>query len=126
MSKRQFLYIWIAMLTILFSALAPTVSHALASTSTSVATMEICTVDGYKLVQLLDADSGKVPAPTKHGMEHCAFCSTHGGSHALTASPSVTLALDGSGDLYPSLFYAALYSLHVWTAANPRGPPFFV
>lgn len=112
------------MLAILFSALAPTVSHALAAVSAPGDTVEICTVNGYKLVKVTDADSSKAPASAKHGMEHCAFCTTHGGSYALTGSPSVILAFDAGRDIYPPLFYAAPHSLHAWSAANPRAPPF--
>jgi hypothetical protein len=123
-AKRQTLHIWIAMLAILFSALAPTVSHALAAAGTAVDTAEICTMDGYKLVKLTGSDSGKAPAPAQHGMEHCPFCATHSGSHLLAATPFVVFALDAGRDAYPALFYTAPPSLHVWSAANPRAPPF--
>lgn len=123
MAKRQSLYVWIAMLAILFSALAPSVSYALAAVSRSADTMEICTVDGYKLVTPSDSDSSKAPAPAKHRMAHCAFCTTHGGAYALTGSPSVILAFEAGGTIYPPLFYAAPHSPHAWSAANPRAPP---
>lgn len=123
MAKRQSLCLWIAMLAILFSALAPTVSYALAAVSSSADTVEICTVDGYKFVNPSHVDSGKAPAPAKHGMTHCAFCTTHGGAYALTGSPSVILAVEAGRTIYPPLFYAAPHSLHVWCAANPRAPP---
>jgi hypothetical protein len=124
MAKRQTLHIWIAMLAILFSALAPTVSHALAAGNGSAVALEMCTVDGYKVVKAAEPDSGKAPAKAAHGMEHCAFCAAHGGSFALTGSPSVILVMDIGRDIYPPLFYAAPHSLHAWSAANPRAPPF--
>ncbi|MYM41930.1 DUF2946 domain-containing protein [Duganella qianjiadongensis] len=123
-AKRHAFCVWIAMLAILFSALAPTVSHALAAVSVATDTVEVCTVNGYQLVKVPDSDSSKAPAPMKHGMEHCAFCTTQGGSYTLTSSLSVIAAFDASRDVYPPLFYAAPHSLHTWSASNPRAPPF--
>lgn len=124
MAKRQTLHIWIAMLAILFSALAPSISHALAAASSSSDTVEICTVDGYKLVKAPAPESGKAPASAKHAMQDCGFCSVHGGTHALTGSPSVVLAAGAQRAMYPPLFYTAAHRLHAWSAANPRAPPF--
>ncbi|WP_229204972.1 DUF2946 domain-containing protein [Duganella sp. Leaf61] len=112
------------MLAILFSALAPTISHALAAGSGSVVTLEICTVNGYKVVKVPDSDSDKTPTTTKHGMKHCAFCGTHGGTFALTSSSSLIFAIASGRDIYPPLFYTAPHSLHAWSTANPRAPPF--
>lgn len=123
LAKRQTLHIWVALLAILFSALAPTVSHALAAAAPA-ATLEMCTAQGYKLVQLPASDGGKAPVDLKHGMEHCAFCTIHGGGDGLLPPPAVALALHAGRDLYPSLFYNAPRALHTWSAANPRAPPF--
>ena len=112
------------MLAILFSALAPTVSHALTAINVPSATLEICTVNGYKAVKAPDADSSKGPTTTRHGMEHCAFCATHGGAFALAGAHPLILAIVAGRDIYPPLFYAAPQSLHAWSAANPRAPPF--
>ncbi|MRX06257.1 DUF2946 domain-containing protein [Pseudoduganella sp. FT25W] len=111
--KRQTLHIWIAILGVLFAALAPTVSHALASTTTA-ALAEMCTVD-----------SGAKKAPTNimHGMEHCAYCVMHGGAPALPPSALGGFAVIGGHDFYPPLFYTAPQPLHTWRAASPRGPP---
>jgi hypothetical protein len=113
LAKRQTLHIWIALLAILFSALAPTVSHALAAAN-PVETLQMCTAGG---------DNSKAPADLKHGMEHCAFCTIHGGDDALPSPPAVALALHAGRDIYPSLFYNAPSAQHVWSAANPRAPP---
>lgn len=111
------------MLAILFSALAPTVSHALNSIDVPSATLEICSVNGYKAVKAPDSNSSKSPSTTEHGMEHCAFCATHGGAFALTSYHPLILAIVAGRDIYPPLFYAAPKSLHAWSAANPRAPP---
>lgn len=124
MAKQQTLRIWIAMLAILFSALAPSISHALAAANGAGDKMEVCTSNGYKLVKGPDSDNSKAPTLAKDSMKHCAFCTTHGGSYALTDAPSVPLALDAGRDMYPPLFYTATHSLHAWSAASPRAPPF--
>jgi hypothetical protein len=122
-AKRQTLKIWIAILAILFSALAPTFSHALAAANVAGSTMEVCTANGYKVVQIPGAEDGKIPSTVKHGMEHCAFCATHGGPFAPPASSSLIFPIDAGRDSYPPLFYAAPRALHAWSAANPRAPP---
>jgi hypothetical protein len=110
--KRQTLHIWIAMLAVLFAALAPTVSHALAA-STTGALSEMCSVGG---------PSKKAPSNTMHGMEHCPYCATHGGEPTLP--PALNgFAVIGGHDFYPPLFYTAPQPLHTWLAASPRGPP---
>ena len=115
LTKRQLLHTWIALLAILFSVLAPTVSHAVAA-SNPVSTLEMCSVNG--------SDDGKAPTTAKHGMEHCAFCTVHGGMDALPTASAIALARHAGRDIYPPLFYSAPQSQHTWSASNPRAPPF--
>lgn len=112
-AKRQVLHIWIAMLAVLFAALAPTVSHALAST-TAAALAEMCTVD---------SGTKKAPTNVMHGMEHCAYCAMQASTPALPPQPLHGFAIIGGHDVYPPLFYTAPQPLHPWRAASPRGPP---
>ena len=113
--KRRTLTLWIAMLAVLFSALAPTVSHALAA-STTAALSDMCSVG---------EPTKKAPTSVMHGMEHCAYCALHGGMPALPPSASAGFAVIGGHDFYPPLFYRAPQALHTWRAAKPRGPPAF-
>lgn len=101
------------MLAVLFAALAPTVSHALAASTASVLA-EMCSVDG---------PGKKAPTNTMHGMEHCPYCATPSGSPALEPPALTGFAVIGGHDSYPSLFYTAPQPLHTWSAAKPRGPP---
>ena len=123
-AKRQALQVWIAILAILLSALAPTVSHALANAEGSVVTMEICTANGYQVVKVSASGNDKAPTSSKHGMEHCAYCTTGGSSPAIMGSSPAVLAVVAGRDVYPPLFYAAPHALHVWSSASPRAPPF--
>ena len=111
--KRQTLHLWIAMLAVLFAALAPTVSHAIAASTTGILA-EMCSVDG---------PTKKAPTNTMHGMEHCPYCATHGGAPALLPPALTGFAVIGGHDAYPPLFYTAPQPLHGWRTANPRGPP---
>lgn len=119
LAKRQTLHIWIALLAILFSAFAP----AIGSAAMASGTMEVCTSEGIKLVQAAATDSGDASGSAHHAMQHCAFCTTHAGSHLPPTPPSGVLMLDIGRSPYPSLFYRAPQPLHAWSAANPRAPP---
>lgn len=122
--KRRLLLSWIALLAVLFSALAPSVSHALAASSPLDGLAEICTVNGVKTVKLSLAD-GDQPAPKSlaHHFEHCPYCMSHGGAPALPPANAGTVAVLTGHDTYPPLFYHAPRSLYSWAAANPRAPP---
>ncbi|NHZ41621.1 DUF2946 domain-containing protein [Massilia aquatica] len=115
LAKRQTLHIWIAFLAILFSAFAP----AIGSAAMASATMEVCTSEGVRLIQVDANDDGSA----HHAMQHCAFCTTHAGTHLPPAPPTGMLMVDIGRSPYPSLFYRAPQPLHAWSAANPRAPP---
>jgi hypothetical protein len=122
LTKRRVLHVWVALLAILFSALAPTVSRAVAASYGTPDTVEICTAYGYKVVKRA-AGGEQAPASSTAGMDHCAFCAIDGTAHALPHNPSMTLPSSSGRDIYPPLFYAAPHALHAWSAANPRAPP---
>ncbi|MYM81637.1 DUF2946 domain-containing protein [Duganella sp. FT50W] len=122
LAKRKTLYLWIAMLAMLFGALAPTVSHALAAGAQVDAALMLCTANGYKIVKPSGGD-GQAPLDAK-SLQHCAFCPLHGGADALPASPAVALAPSAGRAPYPPLFYRAPRAQHIWSAAQQRAPPF--
>lgn len=112
------------MLAILFAALAPSVSHALAASHPDHAAfpaMQICSVGGMTGAASQPADSGMDPA--KHAFEHCPYCATHAGTFALLPGAAVHIALIEGHDRYPPLFYRAPQPLFSWSAGKPRGPP---
>ncbi|HEX8609663.1 MAG TPA: DUF2946 domain-containing protein [Telluria sp.] len=119
LAKRQTLHIWIAFLAILFSAFAP----AIGSAAMAAGTMEVCTSDGVKLIQVAATDGDDAPGSVHHAMQHCAFCATHAGTHLPPSPPAGMLVIDTVRNLYPSLFYRAPQPLHAWSSANPRAPP---
>ena len=122
--KRSSLPLWIALMAVLFSALAPSISHALSASAGKAILAEICTVDGAKVVAV-DAGDSQKPAtdPLQHHFKHCPYCATHGGSFALPPAMPSEFAVLGGPDLHPSLFYQAPAPLFAWSVAHPRGPP---
>lgn len=117
------------MLAILFSALAPAISHALESRSGPAAWVEICTVAGTKMVQLGDGGTQKPLKPLKsalqHHMENCPYCAAHTGAAGMPPPATLTFAVLGGHDVFPALFYTAPSVQFAWIAAAPRGPPAF-
>ena len=118
-----FSVLWIAMLAILFSALAPALVHAYSAqapgaSAMPAAAMEICTMDG---VIMLPGDGA--PHPADHVFEHCPYCFTQGHPPFLPPQSQLVFALLPTAERYPPLFYQVPRGLHAWTAANPRGPP---
>ena len=125
LARRHTLHLWIALLAILFSALAPTISHALASAGAATPAMQLCTVNGYQMVKLADADADDRQAPADaKSMQHCAFCTLHGGADALPISTAAALALTTGRGIYPPRYYSAPRAQHIWSAAHQRAPPF--
>jgi hypothetical protein len=118
---------WAACLAILMSALAPSVSHALAlARGVDIAWMEVCSVAGIKLVKA-DAGVDKAGSPASHDTlaqaGHCPYCSTHAASFALPPTASPAFQLTGGAGLRPMLFYQSPRPLPVWTDAHSRAPP---
>ncbi|MGB7480947.1 MAG: DUF2946 domain-containing protein, partial [Burkholderiaceae bacterium] len=81
---------WIACLAILLNALAPSLSHALASPAPRAAVWEeICSAHGAATSADDPADS--IPEHAQ-ASPHCPFCAPHGG-HAALPPPAVSLLL---------------------------------
>lgn len=116
---------WIACFAILFAALAPTISHALAASRGTSDLAEVCSVGGAKLVSVSDGQAdGSAPVPAKSfKFEHCAFCTTHGGSFALLPQMDSHIAAPAMPDSHPKLFYLSPRPLPIWSAAQSRAPP---
>jgi hypothetical protein len=79
MPKRSMLHLWIAIVAILFSALAPAISQALTQKERYPGLGEICTVRSVSSTDQTPAKSD----PLTHHMKNCPYCATHGGSFAL-------------------------------------------
>ena len=112
---------WIATLAILLVALAPALSHALA-TATGADWTEICTAQGSKWVQAGEDGSERSPASSPL-LDHCPCCSLHApvlGLPPATALVHLPLQLSHA---VPLAFLSAPRTLHAWVSAQPRAPP---
>lgn len=118
------LHVWIALLAILFGALAPAFSQAVTPPAGLAGTMEICTMDGIRTMSLDDA--GSQNPPPDHFLKHCSYCLSHSTPPALPPTTGFVIASAATAERYPPLFYRAAHALFPWTAANPRAPPAFV
>lgn len=126
-TKRTLLHTWLAILAVLFAAIAPSISHALAAPAVSVPSallMQICTADGVMEMAASDTDMKKSGMdPVVHAFEHCPYCSTHAGSFALLPGAAPNFAVSAGHDVFPPLYYRAPAPLFLWSSGNPRAPP---
>lgn len=124
LARARVLHVWIALLAILFGALAPAFSQAVGPQDRLAGSMEICTMDGVRTVSL--DDGGTDAPPPEHFLKHCSYCLSHSTPPALPPPANFVIASATGAERYPPLFYQATHALFPWTAANPRAPPVFV
>ena len=116
--------VWLTAWVIALSALAPTISRALAHAG-SVQWVQVCTSEGIRWIALSDADngadSGEAGKSALH-LDHCPLCVLMGERLAPPAEAPV-LALERMAHAAP----VAVLRHAVWAqpvrAAHPRGPP---
>lgn len=72
---------WIALVAIIFSALAPTISHAFPIKTSASFQQEVCDVQGAKRLLSVDFTAEKKSVPTQNQatthFEHCLYCASH-------------------------------------------------
>ncbi|WUR13926.1 DUF2946 domain-containing protein [[Empedobacter] haloabium] len=114
--RQQVLCLWLALIGMLFGALAPTVALAMTSAHSGADVMQVCTMEGMKTVV---ADAGdEAPA-----VKHCPYCVLHAHVALPPCVSGFLCALPADGAVRPALFYHSPTPLHPWTAASPRAPP---
>lgn len=125
LAKQHVVFVWIAMLGVLFSALAPALVHAVPVVQQPFGEeMQICTMAGMKTIVIGEADPGKsMPGSGDHPLKHCPCCPAHGGAPAMPPPVVFLFPASVSRAPYPPLFYQSATSLFPWTAAKPRAPP---
>ncbi len=121
---------WLALVAMLMSALAPSLSHATmasaAGASWGGALAEVCTADGIAVVPGATGQADPRPAPAGHRalrFEHCPYCLSHASTVALpTAIAQAVRPIDGA-ESAPPAFLRALAPRLARFAAQPRAPP---
>jgi len=116
---------WIAFIAMLFAALAPSVSHALAAAGkANPLWTEICSADGARFAKHDGAsDSSSQENKSSIAFEHCPYCLTHGGSVGLPPSLPFHLPVITASFSLPFLFYQSSRPLFVWASPQSRAPP---
>ncbi len=118
---------WIACFAILLAALAPAISHALAAQqhhAEQQAWVEICTMEGSKMVMTDGAHDPQQPAHDSFGhLEHCPFCLNHAVAHGLPPAADFVMPVLAGDHVLPPLYYQAPRPLFAWATAQPRAPP---
>lgn len=115
----QRLFAWLALSTILFGALAPTVARAMAGPE---GMLEVCTVNGIKLVAA--TGSGSDTSSHADTDKHCPFCTANHASLGLPPSTEPVLRLPvTSATFHPERYFTAARPLFIWAHATPRAPP---
>ncbi len=121
--KKKLITIWIACFAILLSALAPSISSALAAQNGQRNGFdEICSTANIS-VGSIDKALNKSSDQSAHATTHCPFCLPHAGNFALPPANIVCCAVAAGHDIFPPLYYQAPTLLFTWVSANPRGPP---
>ncbi len=110
--------LWLAALAMLLSVLAPTISRI----SNKSDWVEVCSVAGTKLVQVVANTDGDQPTGSRAAM-NCPYCALHI-DLALPPLPQVAL-IDHIIRLafVPRLFLQAPQAQFVWAPAQSRAPP---
>jgi hypothetical protein len=114
---------WIAALAILLAALAPALSHALAS-ATGTNWIEICTTQGSKWIQAGEDGTERAPA-SSHLLEHCPYCTLQAPALGLPPATLLDPLPLRLSHAVPLAFLSAPRTLHAWVSAQPRAPPLF-
>ena len=114
---------WIAILAVLMASLAPTISHAV-GTSSPTSWADICTSTGAKRVSVDGDAAGKSSIPgAAHLLEHCPSCSLHADTLGMPPAPAATITVVLMPAEVPAAFLHAERTLDVWASAQPRAPP---
>ncbi len=117
---------WIAIIAVLMSSVAPTVSQAvsLAQHGQGIS-IEICTTTGVKMTQVIDASIANVASDADESSQangDCPLCVVHG-SYVLPLNHELSFAKPLNINIYPQLFYQSPKPLFSWVALPSRAPP---
>lgn len=118
---------WLACFAILVNALAPAISHAVASLkSNKQDVVEVCTAYGVVLVAVGDGAADR--NPRGHSLPAgaaCPYCVTHAGSFALPFGSSSLAVTLSPGTIRPLPPDEARPRGLAWTTPRSRAPPHF-
>jgi len=122
-SFKRHLAHWIAIIAVLISSVAPTVSQAvsLAQHGEGIS-IEVCTATGVKMTQVIDVNDADESTQVT---DHCPLCVVQG-NYALPLNHELSFAKPVNSNIYPQLFYQSPKPLFTWVALPSRAPPSLV
>ena len=122
-SFRRHLAHWIAIIAVLMSSVAPSVSQAvsLAQHGQGIS-IEICTTTGVKMTQVIDASVASDAGESAEANGDCPLCVVHG-NYVPTLNHELSFAKPVNSNIYPQLFYQSPKPLFAWVALPSRAPP---
>ena len=112
---------WIAILGILMSALAPSISQAIAfKDSNKSFDVEICSLTGSKLIHVVVIDDQS--NDHQFSAEHCPYCVAQS-DFLPTLNTDINFSLSQSNQLFPQLYYQSPKLHFAWLTLPSRAPP---
>jgi hypothetical protein len=122
-SFKRHLAHWIAIIAVLMSSVAPTVSQAvsLAQHGEGIS-IEVCSATGVKMTQVIDVNDADESTQVT---DHCPLCVVQG-NYALPLNHELSFAKPVNSNIYPQLFYQSPKPLFAWVALPSRAPPSLV
>lgn len=115
---------WLAMLALVMSALAPTVSQAVVMSSERADWLEVCTTTGVMWVKADSATTDDGTLPMVGHEQGCDIC-----THTVTGAPPVLLGIDTAvidpPSAQPQARVSSAHPAVLWAPAQSRAPPRF-
>jgi hypothetical protein len=115
---------WLAMLALVMSALAPTVSQAVVMSSDRADWLEVCTTTGVMWVKADSAATDDGTMPMIGHEQGCDIC-----NHSVTGAPPIGFGLSAptldTEFSLPSAPFAHALARAPWASAQSRAPPLF-
>jgi hypothetical protein len=109
----------------LFAALAPGISHALARVQGQAPVlMEVCTTQGMRVIAIApSASPSQEQVPAVVHLEHCKFCASGVVGAPPPFEPVLPVLSNAVTRAEPERFLSAPRTPHIWRTGPARAPP---
>ena len=115
---------WLALLAMLWGALAPTLAQAAVASSDRPGWVQVCSTSGVVWVRVdsaVDASTTE-SAPMAAAASACAWCLLQGSADVPPTHATTALVTQAPGTLSGGMF-ASIVPSAVWSTAQSRAPP---
>lgn len=122
--------------SVLLSALAPAISHAMMNDDVPPGMMKVCTSSGTKFIPV-NFIVAKAAIKTTQGLPNtrspkldakmtCGYCDQHAGTHSILTYTDYQFGTADLSNQYAALFYIHPRSYFHTTPPSPRAPPSYL